>query len=94
MIVEEYGVCPNCEHEIKEDSKFCNECGTKLEWKEYEAYFLPKPEQNVMRYGTINCDCGRSLYFETLRLEVRCIQCNKKHDVSSYPIKGGEVDEA
>ena len=81
MIVEEYGICPNCEHEIEEDSKLCQECGTKLEWKEDEACFPPKPEQNVMREGNIKCDCGQAFYYETVRLVVKCIKCGKEHSV-------------
>jgi endogenous inhibitor of DNA gyrase (YacG/DUF329 family) len=88
MVVEEYGICPNCEHEIEEGFKFCNECGTQLEWKDIEVYFPPKPEQDVMREGNIMCDCGQAFYFETRRKIVNCINCNKEYDISGYPIKG------
>lgn len=82
MIVEECGICPNCEHEIEEDSKFCQECETQLECKEDEIYFQPKPEQNVMREGIIRCDCGQEFYYETKRLVVNCIKCGKEHSVA------------
>lgn len=79
MVVEDYGICPNCEHEIEEDFKFCNECGTQLEWKDIEAYFPPKPEKDIMREGNIKCDCGLVFYYETKRLAINCIKCGKEH---------------
>lgn len=91
MIVEEYGKCPNCKHEIEEDFKFCNECGTQLEWKDTEVYFPPTPEQNAMREGHIKCDCGQEFYFETTKDCIACIKCNKIHDVKSFPIKEVEA---
>ncbi len=81
MIVEECGTCPQCGHEIEENFKFCNECGTQLEWKEDEVYFPPKTEQNVMRKGNIKCDCGQLFYCETKRLVINCIKCGKEHSV-------------
>jgi RNA polymerase subunit RPABC4/transcription elongation factor Spt4 len=87
MIVEEYGICPNCTHEIEEDSKFCPECGSRLEWQVDEIYFPPDPEKST-RYGTIKCDCGQTFYFESQRLKINCLKCNKEYDISGYPIKG------
>ncbi len=81
MIVEEYGICPNCGHEIEEDFKFCSTCGTELEWKEDEVYLPPKTEQNAMREGIIKCDCGQVFYYETKRLAINCIKCGKEHPV-------------
>lgn len=81
MIVKEHGICPNCEHKIEEDSKFCQECGTQLECKEGEIYSQPKPEQNVMRKGNIKCDCGQEFYYETRKLVINCIKCGKEHSV-------------
>lgn len=40
-----------------------------------------------VRYGTINCDCGQSFYFETVRKKVSCIKCDKEHDASTFPVK-------
>lgn len=98
MVVEEYGVCPNCEHEIEEDSKFCNECGTKLEWKADEVYFPPKPEKNVMREGNIKCDCGQNFYFETKRPTISCIKCNKEYstvkEAAQYGIDARTSDDS
>lgn len=74
MMVEKHGKCSNCEHEIEKDSKFCQECGTQLEWKE-------DAEQNVMRKGNIKCDCGQEFYYETKRLAINCIKCGKEHSV-------------
>jgi len=76
MIVEEYSICPNCGDEIKEGSKFCNECGTQL-----EINSQPKPEQDVMRKGIIKCDCGQEFYYETRRLVINCIKCGKEYSV-------------
>ena len=87
MLVEEYGICPNCEHEIEEGFKFCPECGTQLECKEDEIYSQPKPEQNVMRRGIIKCDCGQEFYFETTKDCIACIKCEKIHDIKSLPIE-------
>ncbi len=81
MVVEEHGICPNCEYEIKEDSKFCPDCGAKLEWKGIEEYFPPKPGQNGMREGNIKCDCGQVFYYETRRAVINCIKCGKEHSV-------------
>ena len=81
MIVEEYGICPNCEQEIEEDSKFCQGCGIQREWEEDEVYSPPKPEQNVMREGNIKCDCGQEFYYETKRLVINCIKCGKEYSV-------------
>jgi hypothetical protein len=91
MMVEKYGTCPNCGHEIKEDYKFCNECGTKLEWKEDEVHFPPKPEQNAMRAGYIKCDCGQLFYYETKRSTISCIKCNKEYSTDTYSCKGGDA---
>jgi len=76
-----------CEHEIEEDSKFCQECGTQLEWKEDEVCFPPKSEQNVMRGGNIKCDCGQEFYYETRRLTINCIKCNKEYSTATRPVK-------
>lgn len=43
--------------------------------------------KNQIRCGSINCDCGRNFYFETVRTKLNCLYCNKEHDVSNYPIK-------
>ncbi len=67
MTVEEHGICPKC--------------GTQLEWKEGEARFSSKPEQNVMREGNIKCDCGQEFYYETKKLVINCIKCGKEHSV-------------
>ena len=49
------------------------------------------PEQNVMREGTIKCDCGQEFYFETTKDCVACIKCKKGHDVKSFHIKEVEA---
>jgi|LSQX01.3.fsa_nt_gb Zn finger protein HypA/HybF involved in hydrogenase expression len=49
------------------------------------------PEQNVMREGTIKCDCGQEFYFETTMNYIDCIKCKKRHDVKSFPIKEVEA---
>lgn len=67
MIVEKYGICPNCE--------------IQLEWKEDEVDIPSKPEQNAMRKGNIKCDCGQEFYYETKRLVINCIKCGKEHSV-------------
>ena len=40
-----------------------------------------------MRYGTVNCTCGTTFYFETESNEIRCVQCGERNDVSGYPVK-------
>jgi len=40
-----------------------------------------------MRYGTIECACGCTLYFETEAREISCLQCGEKFDISDRPIK-------
>ena len=49
------------------------------------------PEQNVMREGTIKCDCGQEFYFETTKDYIACIKCKKGHDVKSFHIKEVEA---
>lgn len=46
-----------------------------------------------MKFGYIKCDCGQDFYFETVRDNVACINCDKEYDVSGYPEKEGEADE-
>ena len=48
---------------------------------EDEVCFPPKPEQNIMRKGSIKCDCGQEFYYETKRLVINCIKCGKEHSV-------------
>lgn len=40
-----------------------------------------------MRYGNISCECGQSFYFETEMDSIRCLNCQKKFDVSQFPNK-------
>ena len=49
------------------------------------------PEQNIMREGTIKCDCGQEFYFETTKDCIACIKCKKIHDVKSFPTKEVEA---
>lgn len=86
MIVEEYGICPNCGIETEGYlPKYCYDCGVSLEWKMHEEYFPPLPalpaEQNVMREGHIKCACGQEFYYETKRLVINCIKCGKEYSV-------------
>lgn len=81
MLVGNYGLCPDCGHEIDEESKFCPECGINLEWKNMEEYFPPKPERKK-REGHINCDCGQKFYYETMNFTIRCIKCGKEHKLA------------
>lgn len=46
-----------------------------------------------MRFGTVNCTCGTTFYFETESKEIRCIQCGERIDVSDRPAKAPEPVE-
>ncbi len=46
----------------------------------------------MMRHGTVKCECGYEMYFETRRKVIVCLMCNTTIDISAYPIKE-EVDE-
>lgn len=43
-----------------------------------------------MRYGVIQCKCGKQFYFETASNKVNCLQCEQEYDVSNYPKKTKE----
>ena len=40
-----------------------------------------------MKHGIINCKCGQQFYFESDSNQIKCIQCDLAHDISSYPEK-------
>lgn len=46
-----------------------------------------------MNGGLINCSCGQVLYCETVNKTIRCIRCNKSHDVEPLPEPEPEVIE-
>ena len=46
-----------------------------------------------MKYGNIACSCGKEFSFETVNNTIKCIQCGKVHDVSSYPEKVKQEQE-
>lgn len=75
--------CTECGNTVLNEQSFCENCGTALDWSEYVE---PTQEQR-MHCGTINCSCGQSFYFETVRVQVACISCGQTIDVKDFPIK-------
>lgn len=37
-----------------------------------------------MNKGYIKCECGQEFYFETIKVYINCIKCNKEYEVRDY----------
>jgi len=60
-------VCPNCNNEVPENSKFCNECGTRIELLSENEVICPACGQKTNK-GKYCSECGAPLI-------VKCAQC-------------------
>jgi len=47
----------------------------------------------MMRHGTVKCECGYEMYFETRRKVIVCLMCNTAIDISAYPFKEEVIED-
>ena len=69
--------CTECGNVVVDDQKFCDDCGTPVDWLNYEA----PPEEPKFIEGDIACPCGQHFYYKTNAPFVFCINCNAQYPV-------------
>ena len=79
-----YFICPNCNAQVPENSKFCLECGSKIEMLEENEMICPACGKKTNK-GKFCMECGASLIAKCAKCGAEfpsgakfCLECGEK----------------